>query len=273
MGQAAQTPIYENCRIESPEGITLCLCHRSRADWYINRDLAVVVTENPYTVRLKFKPKGYGHNNSPFYLSPKQNICTVCGTDEDLNRHHCVPRCYRRYFTDTHKSHDMHDVFPLCIKCHNEYEEQASKLKEQIGKEFGIPLNGYRNNKAEDAKYFRLRSHANALLNHWDKIPEHRKDFLLADIREHLGKQDVSKEELQQVMEQAVAHTCGMTYYGEHDCHGEGVVARLTDIHAFIRQWRQHFVDTMKPKHLPAHWRVDHEGKDFGVKEPIGIAS
>jgi len=26
----------------------------------------------------------------------------------------------------------------------------------------------------------------------------------------------------------------------------------------FERLWRQHFLDTMQPKHMPAFWSVDH---------------
>lgn len=272
MSQAAQTPIYENCRIESPDGITLCLCHKHRGEWYVKRNLAEVIRESPYTVRLKFKPKGYGHCDNAFYLTPKQNICVVCGANQDLNRHHVVPRCYRRYFEDQVKSHDMHDVFPLCVKCHNAYEEHASRLKEEIGKEYGIPLNGHKVENVE-RKYFTIRSHANALIHHGDKIPPLRRDFLLQAIREHLGKHEVSQDEIRAAMEESIAKINGMTYYGEHECHGQGVVARLTDMQAFIKRWRQHFVSTMNPKFLPEHWRIDHEGRDYGVKEIVGKLS
>lgn len=33
----------------------------------------------------------------------------------------------------------------------------------------------------------------------------------------------------------------------------------------FIRMWRQHFLDVMKPKYLPPAWDVNHKfQRDFG---------
>ncbi len=43
--------------------------------------------------------------------------------------------------------------------------------------------------------------------------------------------------------------------------HGVKVVKHVVDhegLVAFEKMWRQHFLDTMKPQHLPAMWSVDH---------------
>ena len=44
--------------------------------------------------------------------------------------------------------------------------------------------------------------------------------------------------------------------------HGKGVIRHVRKhegIYNFERRWRQHFVDTMKPKYLPPKWSVDHK--------------
>jgi len=49
---------YENCRILSPEGVGLATCGLKKVRWYLERDLAELVSEDPAVIRLKFTPKG-----------------------------------------------------------------------------------------------------------------------------------------------------------------------------------------------------------------------
>jgi hypothetical protein len=38
-----------------------------------------------------------------------------------------------------------------------------------------------------------------------------------------------------------------------------------TPLEDFVRMWRQHFVDVLKPKHLPRGWNVEHKmQRSFG---------
>ena len=46
--------------------------------------------------------------------------------------------------------------------------------------------------------------------------------------------------------------------------HGYHVVSKLDDhekIVEFVRMWRQHFVDTMKPQFMPLGWSIDFRVK------------
>lgn len=49
---------YENCRIVSPEGVGLATCGLKKVRWYLDRDLAELVSQDPPVIRLKFTPKG-----------------------------------------------------------------------------------------------------------------------------------------------------------------------------------------------------------------------
>jgi len=40
--------------------------------------------------------------------------------------------------------------------------------------------------------------------------------------------------------------------------HGEVVIAQTESIETFIRQWRDHFVTSMRPKYLPLGWNTKH---------------
>ncbi len=38
-------------------------------------------------------------------------------------------------------------------------------------------------------------------------------------------------------------------------------------LEAFVRGWRQHFLDSMSPRFLPPHWRVDARVANSSAKE------
>ena len=48
---------------------------------------------------------------------------------------------------------------------------------------------------------------------------------------------------------------------GYYEPHGQRVVQHVVqhgDLLLFQARWRRHFVDTMRPAHLPAYWTVDY---------------
>lgn len=42
----------------SPDGELLCCTSHKKLDWYIRKGLGDVIAQNPFTVQLKFEPKG-----------------------------------------------------------------------------------------------------------------------------------------------------------------------------------------------------------------------
>lgn len=100
-----------------PEGTLLCTCNRKKIDWYLSRNLADLVSEDPPTIKLKFKPGGNGHATEPFYLSKKENRCVICGSYKEVIRHSVVPHSYRQYFDLKYKSRSSHDIVLVCRKC------------------------------------------------------------------------------------------------------------------------------------------------------------
>lgn len=232
-------------------------CDTDRIEWYLDRDLAVVVTEEPMTIQLTFTPKGKGHIDEPFYLSEKENCCVVCGGREYLTRHHAVPHCYRRFFPEHLKSRSSHDVLPVCVDCHETYEKEAQKLKKQIAAELELPING--GTKWDDSarQYHRAKSSAHALVRYLDKIPSERQEYLRNNISEYLGKV-VTDEDIEKLAE--VPRRGAGRYLGDPGLfsHGRAVVEKITDFDAFVVRWRKHFCDTMNPQHLHEHWDVNH---------------
>lgn len=237
-----QTPAYSNCLMLSPEGIAMCRTGKRRAEWYVDRGLARLVSRNPYTIQLLFQPQGLGKHNDPFYLEEKHNVCVVCGRTEELTKHHCVPRCFRRYFPEELKDNASHDVLLLCRYCHDSYEIHAHQLKMQyINWDEGF----------DDDKRARLRAYKSArtLLSHGNRIPVEKAVELMLRVEEFLGYGRSRDEDLERLVRDGPPEP-------DHKKLWEEAAKRIPDYEDFIEQWRLHFVKTMKPKYMPKHWKV-----------------
>lgn len=240
--RSTNTVIYGNFAILDPSGHMLCRCSQDRIEWYLSRNLATSVDEK--TIRLNFEPKGRGHINDPYYTSHKKNICAVCGTDKHLSKHHCVPLRYRKFFPEAYKRHNSHDVVPLCLDCHDKYEVASQELNRVICEENGIPTK----REPIDDVVSMARKSAHSLIIFKGKIPKERADILMGKIQKYLGRfptwedvENVSNEPFRLRLDNMLVQA-------------EKVAKSITDIEAFIRRWRQHFISTMDPKFLPEHW-------------------
>lgn len=126
--------MYQNCVIQNKDGTFLCYCNKKKIRWYIKKGIADEIDE--HTIRLRFEAKGSGSKDNPFYNQPRDNKCVVCGTTEDITKHHVVPLSFRKHLDIEYKSSKHHDVLPVCRTCHDEYEKQADLLKSIIIKPY-----------------------------------------------------------------------------------------------------------------------------------------
>jgi len=82
--------IYDNCKMLAPDGVCLSNCDKKKAEWYVERNLAKVVAEDPYTVQLNFEPSNRSRSRAngeedlddEFYVTERENKCVVCGLKE-----------------------------------------------------------------------------------------------------------------------------------------------------------------------------------------------
>lgn len=238
-----QRKFYDNIRMLSPEGDIMCRMSRKRADWYLARQLAVL-EDNGLAIRLTISPRGPGWPSSEFYTLPHVDQCVVCGSTEELTRHHCVPRCYRVFFESRFKTALCHDVLLVCARCHDAYEELAYELKMT---EICIP-ESERRRRSEIARGIRA---SNVLLKHWDRIPGEKFAVIMFQIARALGKpvDSVVDSDLRNLASQALPRDIAAGDW-------EDVVQREGP-QTLIRRWRTHFVETMHPKFLPAGWSIE----------------
>lgn len=250
-GKTIKTVVYGNIHIQSPDGKDMFRCDNKKALWYLNRSLVEVVCENPPTLRLLFRPNGMGHTGDKYHLANKANCCVVCGVTKKLNRHHVMPYVFRRHLDEKMKGHDNHDVLLTCINCHDAYEKEAVKLKKAICEEYSVDFQNKNTHLIMKDKLNAVKA-AKALLLFYDKIPEHRTQFLMNQVRLHLQKDEITKEDLSILSKES--------YFIEDDerraNYGRDIMRQVKDVQSFVSRWRRHFVDTMQPKFLPDYWDV-----------------
>lgn len=245
-----QAPIYGNAKVLDPDGNTLFLCLPKKAQWYLDRDLATMIWTEPLVIQLKFQPNGKGNTNDLYAISEKENKCVVCGCENDLTRHHIVPYTYRKHFPEHIKSHNSHDVVPICVKHHSEYEEQYGiELKYVFAQNFKAPLEQLTKTNTDLSIVVK---YSKALMNHGNTIPFSRKKQMVRIIRDYHGQ---------------LNRMCNIlsiyAYIDLNDSitnsHGKLVVDKLLEteqLQWFVETWREHFLESMTPKYMPEHWDV-----------------
>jgi hypothetical protein len=154
------------------------------------------------------------------------------------------------------KGHTSYDILPVCIDCHEKYEEKARDYRKNIIKELKIlderedsPPIG----KPDIIKIKGIKA-ASALSRHQNKMPIDRKQKLFNDLSLFLNKDinQITPEDIEQTIELSWKMFPDVSYSSS-----QKVVEKLTDIDDFARRWRLHFLEMTKPKHLPPHWIAD----------------
>jgi len=248
-----QTEAYSNWVMLNEQGQPMTRCAEKRARWYLNRGLAELVKENPPTIRLLFKPNGPGNQGDAYSMAEKRNRCVVCGTEEDLTKHHIVPFMYRRFLPDEVKNRSSHDIVVICVTCHGEYEEVATDLKKVIACEHGCTYSEGTNWSDEDRDYHHLTGLARSLVTHCDVIPHGRQNEMLAEIMSGIGR-PISIAELEELGDRERLAPSGTSEPGKPVVDSVMAANQLLE---FVKRWRQHFLDVAHPKFMPEHWDVN----------------
>jgi len=257
-GQPLSRKAYSNWKMLDMDGQPMCMCGEDRADWYIKRGLAKLVSKHPPVFQLTFIPHGPGHRDhgAEYFLSEKESICVVCGSTE-VTRHHVVPYQYRRYLPLEYKSRRSHDILLLCLEHHEEYERHSLELQRVIAKRYGIEAGPLKNEGREIAIKVGMISRTLLSRKLKDKIPAERRAELTRWVALHLGH-DPDDGDLMDLYLTALSLKHRRTL--PEETHGYRVAQKLIEegtIEDFVIEWRQHFIDKMKPAYLPIGWTVD----------------
>jgi hypothetical protein len=239
--------IYGNCLVYSPEGHLMFRCDQKKANWYLNRNLADVVQNEPLTIKLNFVPRGFGNHDKPFGLSEMRNTCVNCGTEDFLTRHHVVPICYRKHFPLSLKSHNFHDVLSMCMDCHEKYERKADTLKRELADKYKAPINGI---CIDNRNLLKAIKNCNTLLRGTENIPDERIHEIKNEIRNFLGRDFIQSDIIEISMKKQTIL---------EKTHGQFVMESIgDDIQSFIKLWREHFTEHNECKYLPDNWNINN---------------
>ncbi|KAK6134715.1 hypothetical protein DH2020_031541 [Rehmannia glutinosa] len=216
---SCKSPVYHNCKIYANDGRLLCYCDRRKLEWYVSRNLAKLVEDDPPSIMLLFEPKGRPEDeDNDFYIQSKKNICVGCGEGKHYLRYRIIPSCYRMHFPEHLKSHRSHDIVLLCVDCHEIAHAAAEKYKRQIAAEFGIPLfirkvvdiDNTQNIPASSLPIasseeigvspLQLRTAAMALLRHGPQMPSQRREELTQIVMTYYGGREISDEDLERAL-------------------------------------------------------------------------
>ncbi|KAL9145069.1 hypothetical protein ABFS82_13G015000 [Erythranthe guttata] len=213
---SCKSPVYHNCKIYANDGRLLCYCDRRKLEWYVNRNLAKPVEDDPLSIVLLFEPKGRPEDeDNEFYIQSKKNICVGCGEGKHYLRYRIIPSCYRMHFPEHLKSHRSHDIVLVCVDCHETAHAAAEKYKRQIAAEFGIPLfvgkvvekqninaSGSPTVSFEEigVSPLQLRAATMALLRHGPQMPPQRRDELMQIVRAYYGGREISDADLEKAL-------------------------------------------------------------------------
>ena len=247
--QVSKRPPYGNCAVLSPDGVLMFRCHEGRFQWYLTNTDCDLVSEEPRTLRLNFQPTGPGYICDDYHLQERVNACVACGAKGVLNRHHVLPRCFRRHYPRSYARHNGHDVVPLCMHCHHAYEPHAERLKKEIAAELGLTVNTSRT--AEDPNLGRVVRFAWTVDLHGKGMPPQFLEPMLEVLREHLGKKDITPEDLRALRKfDPRRPNPAFVEYGK-------IVVERSNLEELLKRWRRHFVEVLKPSFLPAGWSVE----------------
>ncbi|KAH8311581.1 hypothetical protein KR044_007019 [Drosophila immigrans] len=260
---------YDNCLLEAPDGELLCTIDRRKASWYLSQSLGTQISEHPFTVRLNFEPAGRAVGDvGRYYQTPKENQCVVCGRRDAYIRKNVVPREYRKHFPVVMKLHTSHDILLLCPSCHQLSNISDNKVRNRLAATCDAPYK-FRDGMVkyhEDQQLRSVKSAGRALLQQADRIPHERVAQMKKTIMDYFTDENCVTEQL---LQKAAALDCRVENEGFCQ-HGKRVVDMFRDKFGGLieleRIWREHFLLTMQPKHLPQLWNVNHNADRLEVR-------
>jgi len=264
--------LYGNILFLSPNGDEMFRSNLKKANWYLSKGLAKIISEDPPVVKFSFEPQGKGHDGDLYYLSEKANICVVCGSTDGLTKHHSVPYEFRKLFHTDIKESSCHDIVILCEECHDNYNKIASEMYRKLREEVGMA----KRSQPGDEHCLKLKaiSAARTIKYYKDDVPPEKIIVLENLIKEYTKKDCITDKMIDRlaVISKRARKNGGRTRTWNPFAIS---VVKLYGDEALSIKWRKHFVESMNPRFLPIGWdaekpyrrnrsRKEHKGECHG---------
>jgi len=252
-----ESDFYENCRMEGPDGKLLALVGRERCQWYLRMKLAIVVSQDPFVIRLLFEPK---NKDSSFRLEPIKNECVVCGETEKLRKHSVVPHPLRKHFSKRYK-----DIVLLCGSCHLKIDGANEQLLAQLCKELSLrPPFAYwsSDEKKEYQEKMGWNKESRGLVLHFSgkaTLPPERVALLTSMVRQRLALDEKIPITTEHVAAAEIKVAEKNDYFLKIAKHYKEQEVEI------LARWHAFFKAVMEPKFLSEDWPCE----DFKQRERV----
>lgn len=232
--------LYDNCELYSLNDSLIGLCSKSRMNWYLKKGIAETIPDRDNSIRLLFETK-YENNINKNKLK-KENKCYVCETTNNLSRYHVLPSEYKRYLPQIWKDRSSMNILPLCNDCSAEANAYFQEFKTALEEEYEVSKDNYYDKEKEIIKRLSKKILNNREHGITDKEP-------LQKLLEKLKINEIDNNELIKL-----SQIDSSVIYKETKCCAEYIMKQIikeNKIEEFINQWKDFFVECMKPKDLP----------------------
>ena len=273
-----QRPMYDGWLMLDPHGLPMCRLAESRAHWYLSNGLAelapppadairptAAAADERRCIRLLFTPNGPGNARDPWQLEAKANVCVGCGAAAGPHvRWSVLPHSFRRLLPHSMKSRDSHDIVLLCIGCYAQCERAYEGMRATLFAEHQIARDTSRL-ETVDTRHAKVQSAANALASHANRLPAARREYLEEMLLAALGL-SIPAELTPSVLAEAARPSerrAREGYRSPEERLLESVARGGAEaLHSFVTRWRELFIATLSPTHLPSGWAVHHRPRD-----------
>ncbi len=117
--------------------------------------------------------------------------CVICGTTENLLKHHIIPLFYRAHFPMKLKSHSSHDIVLVCGVCHQKTCAEYDRFRHELALEIGVSVQPKMMITDQQRYIKKMKSSAVALVRGGGAtLPEKRRHELMAHMKMHFKKEN-----------------------------------------------------------------------------------
>lgn len=247
-----ERPYYGDYRFYHPDGSLMFITTERRANFYTTKDLVSQDTTDPKKFVFKTEPANWGFWDTSlhhYHLRLKKNRCVVCGSNEQLTKHHVLPVTFQRYYPNDPEDAGVrsHDMLLLCLDCHETYEQ---KYADPVRNQWAIKHEAHLNHRFKNTELGQAVKMAKTLLR--KRLPAQIQRKLIEEVAKVLTKKP-SKDDLNRLATLGWRDTQELL---EKADMGKKVTDAW-DLGELRRFWRSHFVESMNPQFLPEGWSID----------------
>lgn len=247
----ASGPHYENCVVLSTDGSVSWLTTKKRCQWYLNKNLATLILNEPFTIKLLFETKLQKNNIVDDHTKePRKDICVSCGISTHLNRHNIVQTLQAK--CKDYNIINSHDMVLICNRCTSKINSVHDHFVNKLLDDFNL-VDQFQELENKNYQNKICKNLANGILINSTPASK-RQEYIkkLAEIYQ-TSELDITSVKVNQISK------LDIIINSKHHILSKYIENNFDMIDVYRKRWRQHFIDTLKPTFLPSNWSIDYK--------------